>query len=203
MIKIGVERFYTSFIAGYCEKKSVKAAFGIGVGSNFFISKKLFFNPEFNFITRFWGGEQQYFSLNTSLGFKMEHIHLTVGPAFTVQNTNSELKEPPLRIYGGGHQHKQYVYNWGKGRFKICILRKESRSKVSRLGVKSSIICKGLKMSGGICRRKTRQKSNEEIKNQSLNFEHPACQVKPGEKADFICRQFHGVPGKTDRYCQG
>jgi hypothetical protein len=97
--KIGVEKLYTSIIAGYDDESSIKAAFGIGLGSNLSVSKRLFINPEFNYITRFWGGHQQYFNLNTSLGIKLGNINFLVGPNFSIHNTNEQFREAQFKLY--------------------------------------------------------------------------------------------------------
>jgi hypothetical protein len=97
--KIGMEKLYTSIIANYDDESSVKAAFGVGFGSNLSISRRLFVNPEFNYITRAWGGHQQYFNLNVSLGIKPGKINFIVGPDFSIHNTNERFVEAPFKLY--------------------------------------------------------------------------------------------------------
>ena len=101
--KIGVDKFYTSFLFAYDtsgEPSWDKCASGVGLGSIIPVFKFLFINTELNFLSMVnWSGNgaNTYGNVNmtslvTSLGLKIgNHLSVTAGPSFTWMYSNNQF----------------------------------------------------------------------------------------------------------------
>jgi len=101
--KIGIKKFYTTFVASYNSDLNKQFAFGAGFGSIMPLNKSVYFNPEF-ITTNVVGSEgRQLMSLTTNLGFSIsKKMDVLVGPSVVwnrIDNSSSELNKPFYSIY--------------------------------------------------------------------------------------------------------
>ena len=108
-LKLGVEKFYTSFYVAYNSVDEFALehfAAGFGIGSILPISGGFFFNPELNCLSLYHNNGQsglQFISLIPYFGFKAgQHFSITAGPSVTWEyasnHDDTTLRNPLFKI---------------------------------------------------------------------------------------------------------
>jgi hypothetical protein len=112
--KIGVEKFYTSFIVGYNPfKNDIRKEIigGAGFGSIIQLSKIFYFNPEITAYNRINGNSQQYVSIIPCFGYNViPNLSIIIGPSVVWEYKDNDAGSPLFKIveYPLNEENKLY-----------------------------------------------------------------------------------------------
>ncbi|MDR2072148.1 MAG: hypothetical protein LBP60_01760 [Spirochaetaceae bacterium] len=91
--KIGVEKFYSSFIVSFYpdfKDPGANLGFGFGIGSIIPVTNRFFINPELNSVTPLTL-DQNFVSFTPLAGFKLgSHFSIVAGPSLTYMYTSND-----------------------------------------------------------------------------------------------------------------
>ena len=114
--KIGVEKFYTSFIVAYNpfrEGIREQIFWGTGIGTNIRMGETFFFNPEIIFHHSINENSQNYISFVPYFGYKfMPNLSIVAGPSILwTYSNNNETRDPFINIlkYDINERHKLFL----------------------------------------------------------------------------------------------
>jgi hypothetical protein len=112
--KIGVERFYTSFIVGYNPFKDgirEEIIWGAGFGSIIQLGKIFYLNPEITAYNRINEGFQQYVSIIPYFGYNIiPNLSIIIGPSVVWAYEDNDAGSPFFKIgeYSINEENKLY-----------------------------------------------------------------------------------------------
>ncbi len=112
-LKTGIKEFYTSIIMAYSPDFHKQVSMGFGIGTIADISRKFYFNPEFNCISTFEKESASIYELHPNFGYRLsDRFSILAAPTLSWQNIqrSSAFNEPLYSLWNHRIDSRNELY---------------------------------------------------------------------------------------------